>query len=166
MTTRAIGRFAALASGILMVCGPALGGGMVEGTWLTPDLAELTIGECELGFCGVLSKIVISEQHVAQYGVRPADIKVEEIIDAFNENPALRGRPMLGLQILTMRATSNPWHFEGEVYNPQDGKTYAGFMDVQDADTVILKGCALYVLCMDQVWTRVIVENLEAEVAQ
>src|SRR6218665_1247029 len=124
MTTRALRPFAAIVTAV-MTFGAAQAGGMVEGTWLTPDQAELTIAQCEQGFWGQLSKIVITEAHVAQYGVAPADIKIEEIVDQFNENKALRGRPMLGLQILTMRATDNPWHFEGEVYNPQDGKTYA-----------------------------------------
>lgn len=134
----------------------AVAGALVEGTWVTPDKAEMTIAECLEGYCGTLSKIVISDEQVAAYGARAADIKVEDLTDTFNEDPALKGRPMLGLQILSLKATDNPWHFEGEIYNPRDGKTYAGYMEVTGADSVVLKGCALYVLCQEQTWTRVV----------
>lgn len=143
----------------------AEGGTLVEGTWLTPDQAQMTIATCEHGICGTLSKIVITEAHVQQYGVDASAIDIGAITDVLNKDPALRGRPMLGLQILTLKATTNPWHYEGEIYNPQDGNTYAGFIDVKDADSIVLKGCALYVLCQEQVWTRVAVED-EAAVAQ
>ena len=72
---------------------------------------------------------------------------------------------MLGLQILTLKATDNPWHFTGDIYNPQDGNTYSGEISVKDADSIILKGCALYVLCQEQVWTRVTLEEGAAETA-
>ena len=32
-------------------------------------------------------------------------------------------------------------------------------ISVKDADSIVLKGCALYVLCQEQVWTRVIPEE-------
>jgi uncharacterized protein (DUF2147 family) len=165
MKMRAAGRFAALVTASIIVLGPtiALAGALVEGTWVTPELAEMTIAECPEGYCGVLSKIVITDEQVAQYGVSAAEIKVESITDEFNQDPALRGRPMLGLRMMTLRATSNPWQFEGEIYNPRDGNIYAGYMEVKDADTVVLKGCALYVICQEQVWTRVLMVEGEGE---
>jgi uncharacterized protein (DUF2147 family) len=156
--TRRPTRYAAVIAGFALIStapAGAMAGALVEGTWVTPDQAEMTIAPCEEGLlCGTLSKIVITEQHVQQYGAAASNIKVEELTDVFNEDPALKSRPMLGLQILTLRATDNPWHFEGEIYNPQDGKTYTGSMEVQGADTVVLKGCAFYVLCQEQTWTR------------
>lgn len=151
-------RLAALPFAALLALMPTLAsaGALIEGTWVTPDQAEMTIVPCEQGFCGVLSKIVITEAHVSQHGVDATSINVDELIDIFNEDPALRGRPMLGLQILTLRASDNPWHFEGDIYNPQDGKTYSGAMDVTGPDTILLKGCALYVLCQEQTWVRVV----------
>ena len=136
---------------------------LVEGVWTTPELSEMTIAPCEQGFCGTLSKIVITPEQVAQYGVAPEQIDIASLTDTFNEDPALKSRPMLGLQILTLRATDNPWRFEGEIYNPRDGKTYSGSIDVMGADSVLLKGCALYVLCQEQVWTRApVVEEVVA----
>jgi uncharacterized protein (DUF2147 family) len=139
----------------LALPGSGMAGTLVEGTWVTPEQAEMTIEPCGTALCGTLSKIVITEQHVQQYGADATSIEVEDLTDMFNEDPALKDRPMLGLQILTLRATDNPWHFEGEIYNPRDGKTYAGSMEVKGADTVVLKGCALIVLCQEQTWTRV-----------
>lgn len=133
----------------------AMAGALVEGTWVTPEQAEMTIAPCGEELCGTLSKIVITQEHVQQYGTQASGIQVEDLTDMFNEDPALKDRPMLGLQILTLKATENPWRFEGEIYNPRDGKTYAGSMEVMGADTVVLKGCALYILCQEQTWTRV-----------
>ena len=147
---------AALVAGLVLIPSlPVLAETLVEGTWVTPEQAEMTIAPCGEALCGTLSKIVITEQHVQQYGTDATSIKVEDLTDMFNEDPALKDRPMLGLQILTLRATDNPWRFEGEIYNPRDGKTYAGEMQVTGADTVVLKGCALYILCQEQTWTRV-----------
>ena len=140
----------------------ALAGALVEGTWRTPDQAEMTILECEQGLCGKLSKIVITDAHVEQYGVDASAIDVEAITDVMNKDPGLRQRPMLGLQILTLKATDNPWHFVGDIYNPQDGNTYSGEISVKDADSIVLKGCALYVLCQEQTWVRVPPEEAAA----
>ena len=158
MTFAKIGMTGALAAGLLTSTS-AFADALVEGTWLTPDQAEMTIEECEQGLCGTLSKIVITQAHVQQYGVDASAIDIESITDVMNKDPAMRERPMLGLQILTLKATDNPWHFTGDIYNPQDGNTYSGEISVKDADSIILKGCALYVLCQEQVWTRVIPEE-------
>lgn len=158
MTFSRISGVAALAAGLMVSTG-ASADALVEGTWLTPDQAEMTIQECEPNvLCGTLSKIVITQAHVQQYGVDPSAIDINAITDVMNKDPAMRDRPMLGLQILTLKATSNPWHFTGDIYNPQDGNTYSGEISVKDADSIVLKGCALYVLCQEQVWTRVIAE--------
>ena len=38
-----------------------------------------------------------------------------------------------------------------------------GYLEVMDADTVVLKGCALYVVCQEQVWTRVLMSRATGE---
>lgn len=163
MTTLATKRGLALAAAVLlpMIPAGAFAGALIEGTWVTPDQAEMTIAPCPEGLCGTLSKIVITQDHVNQYGVDASSIRIEDLTDALNEDPALRDRPMLGLQILTLRATDNPWQFTGEIYNPQDGKTYTGEMKVMGADSVALKGCALYILCQEQTWVRAPLEATE-----
>lgn len=159
MTSKAIATFTSIGMALALASGSASAEALIEGVWQTPDQAQMTIEECEAGLCGKLSKIVITEEHSKQYGVQAENIQIEDITDVFNKDPELRDRPMLGLQILTLRATDNPWRFEGEIYNPQDGNTYTGEIKVQDAHSIVLKGCALYVLCQEQTWTRVPLET-------
>jgi uncharacterized protein (DUF2147 family) len=140
--------------GLAMLAPAAQAQSMIEGTWLTPVGSEMTISSCVEGFCGYISKIVITDQIRAKYG--SAVDQVETYTDHNNRNPDLRHRPMHGLQILTLRQGASPWNFEGEIYNPEDGNTYAGYIEVKGPDTVILKGCALMVLCQEQEWRRVV----------
>jgi uncharacterized protein (DUF2147 family) len=126
---------------------------LIEGVWLTDSKSEMTIARCVEGFCGYISKIVVPDEIVAQYGDQLAAI--DTFTDYNNKDPALRDRPIQGLQILTLRGGGNPWYFEGEIYNPEDGNVYSGSVEVTGADSLKLKGCVLYVLCQEQVWTRV-----------
>lgn len=163
MISKAIATFTAIGTALALATGGAAAAALIEGVWQTPDQAQMTIEECGAQLCGKLSKIVITEEHSKQYGVEAESIRIEDITDVFNKDPELRDRPMLGLQILTLKATDNPWRFEGEIYNPQDGNTYTGEINVKDADNIVLKGCALYVLCQEQTWTRVPLEETAAE---
>ena len=43
---------------------------------------------------------------------------------------------------------------DGEIYNPEDGKTYDSEMEVIDADTVKVSGCVWFI-CKTQTWKRV-----------
>jgi uncharacterized protein (DUF2147 family) len=130
---------------------------IIEGVWLTTEKSEMTIARCVEGYCGYISKIVVPDDIIAKYG---DDLKAigTNFTDYNNKNPALRDRPIQGLQILTLRPGNNPWLFEGEIYNPQDGNVYAGSVEVMGADNIRLKGCVLYVLCQEQEWTRVVPE--------
>lgn len=127
---------------------------IVEGTWLTPQQSEMTISACVEGLCGYISKIVITDDIRAKYG-DAVDTAVV-FTDYNNKDPNLKHRPIEGLQILTLRQGADPWHYEGEIYNPEDGNTYAGFLEVTGADSMVLKGCAYIVICVEQEWRRVV----------
>lgn len=131
----------------------AQAGSLIEGTWLTPAQSEMTISACVEGYCGYISKIVITDEIRARYG--DAVDSVDTYTDAMNKDPRLRSRPVQGLRILTLRQAGDPWHFEGEIYNPEDGNTYAGYLEVTGPDTMKLKGCAMMVLCQEQEWVRI-----------
>lgn len=132
----------------------AQAGSLIEGVWLTAEKSEMTIAPCAEGHCGYITKIVVPQHIIDQYGDELEAIGTD-FTDHMNKDPALRNRPIQGLQILTLRQGGDPWHYEGEVYNPQDGNTYAGFIEVVDQDRIKLKGCAMMVLCQEQLWTRV-----------
>jgi uncharacterized protein (DUF2147 family) len=126
----------------------------IEGVWLTPDDAEVTVVECGEQYCGSLSRLSVSPELLAQHG-GDALAAMQSFVDDQNKDAALRTRPRLGLQIVTVRPTNDPGYFEGEVYNPTDGNTYSGSLQVVGPLQITLKGCALIILCREQIWSRV-----------
>lgn len=129
----------------------------IEGVWRTMLLSEVTISACPEGYCGYLSKIVVPEGRLsAAEAEAAAAMRPEDFFDHRNKEPSLRTRPMLGLQILTLRTGSKPHVFDGEIYNPEDGNTYSGYMELLGPDLVRLNGCVLFnVICRGEDWVRV-----------
>jgi Uncharacterized protein conserved in bacteria (DUF2147) len=82
--------------------------------------------------------------------------------DTENPDPALRGRPTLGIPILLglrpvveQRAEGPQTIWRGQIYNSRNGKTYDASIKPVDADTLHLEGCVLGGLfCGGQSWTR------------
>ena len=128
----------------------------IEGTWRTVSLSEVTITVCPDGFCGVLSNIVVPEGLLSGAEAEAAAaLGPENFFDERNQDPALRSRPMLGLQILTLVPSDKPDIYDGTIYNPEDGGTYKATITPVDADTLRLKGCIVWPLCKTQTWTRI-----------
>jgi uncharacterized protein (DUF2147 family) len=77
--------------------------------------------------------------------------------DTENPDPSKRDRPTLGLPILlNMQAsTRKPGWWDGEVYNAQNGKTYASHIALEGPGSLRIEGCVLQILCGGQTWTRV-----------
>lgn len=117
------------------------------GTWYTQDRdSQVRIVNCGGALCGNLTWL--KEPNDPATG-RPKTDKNN--VDASKQN-----RPLLGIPIvLTMRPSSTPDKWDGEVYNASDGKTYAGSFTLKGADTAELKGCVMAVFCKSQTWTRV-----------
>ena len=113
----------------------------------------MTIAPCVEGFCGYITKIVVPQRLIDQYGAEIA-ARDANYTDEMNPDPNLRGRPIQDLQILTLRQTGER-NYEGEVYNPEDGQTYAGYIEVLGPDEIKMKGCTMMVLCAEQIWVRV-----------
>jgi uncharacterized protein (DUF2147 family) len=128
---------------------------VIEGVWLTDSKSEMTISPCGQGWCGYITKIVVPERIKKQYG---DDLEAigDNYTDAMNPDPDLRDRPILGLQILTLKASSREKVFDGEIYNPEDGKTYSGYLEVVSDKKLVLNGCVMMGLfCKGEDWTRV-----------
>ncbi len=151
---------AALLTSFMMLGGSAVAAGNFDapeivGTWYTKSQSQVTIEPCEAGYCGTLTKIVIPQFLKDKYG---DDIEAMEgnYIDALNKDPALRSRPVLGLQILVLNARVGENRLEGTIYNPEDGETYNGFMEIIDENNIRLSGCILFnLICLGEDWTRV-----------
>jgi len=75
--------------------------------------------------------------------------------DIHNSDPSKRGLPTLGMPVLLhMKPGDDPGQWEGEVYNAQNGRTYDASIEIHDAGTLHVEGCALGVLCGGEDWTR------------
>lgn len=151
-----------LRSGLVLALGwavsaPALGQSPIVGVWRTMLQSEVMIEPCPEGYCGYLSTIVVPDGLLSgAEAAAAAQMKPEDFFDYRNKDPKLRSRPMLGLQILTLKPGNRTHIFEGKIYNPEDGNTYAGYMEMLGPDQVRLNGCVLFnLLCRGEDWVRV-----------
>jgi uncharacterized protein (DUF2147 family) len=75
-------------------------------------------------------------------------------IDRNNPDPALRARPLVGIEIVSgLRETSPGVWTGGRLYNPDDGRTYTGSARLKGG-LLELKGCAFNLVCRSQTWRR------------
>ncbi len=78
--------------------------------------------------------------------------------DEHNPDTAKQSRPTLGMPILLdmkpAQATPDKW--EGNIYNPENGKTYSAHIQLLSASKLEVKGCVLRYLCGGETWTRYI----------
>lgn len=76
-------------------------------------------------------------------------------IDEHNPDPAKRNRSVVGVQILLGMRPSEQGRWQGEIYNPDNGKTYLGYISLASDDVLRIDGCVLGgLLCGGENWTR------------
>ena len=116
-----------------------------QGTWLSGDGGtKVKISNCGGKLCGNVVWL--------QKPNDPATGKPKT--DALNPDPAKQSRPMLGLQVVHGLAPSGTNKWSGQIYNADDGSTYASNVSVTGADTLRVEGC-VGALCGGETWTRV-----------
>jgi uncharacterized protein (DUF2147 family) len=75
--------------------------------------------------------------------------------DDKNPDPALRQRPLLGLQIVHDLRTTGDNKWKGRIYDPNSGKTYKCTITLADENTLKLRGyIGISLLGRTEVWTR------------
>jgi uncharacterized protein (DUF2147 family) len=75
--------------------------------------------------------------------------------DTENPDPAKRKRPTLGMPVLLhMTPGDERGHWEGNVYNAENGNTYDASIEMRGRDKLHVEGCALGILCGGEDWTR------------
>ena len=110
------------------------------GVWLNPEnQSNVEFYRCGEGLCGKITKLATGGA----------------TIDEKNAEADKRGRPIMGLVIMEGAKKAGPAKWSGNLYNPTDGKTYAGSVTVKAKDTLELSGCVALVLCRTTSWTRV-----------
>ena len=123
----------------------AQGPGEPTGVWLTQaGDARVRVSKCGGGICGVI--VGLKEP------IDPATGKPQ--VDDKNPNPGLRKRPMIGLPLFSAMQPVAPNKWSGQIYNADDGGTYASSVSVTGPDTLKVEGC-VGALCGGETWTRV-----------
>ena len=116
-----------------------------SGTWLTQaGDARVKISKCGGGICGVV--VWLKEPYDTATGQPATDSK--------NPNPSLARRPIIGLPLFSGMQSSGPNKWSGQIYNADDGSSYASSVSVAGPDTLKVEGC-VGALCGGETWTRV-----------
>ena len=124
----------------------AQGAGEPTGVWLTQaGDARVKVSKCGGGgLCGVVVGL--------KDPIDPATGKPQ--VDDKNPNPALKKRPMIGLSLFSGMQPVGPSKWSGQIYNADDGSTYASSISVAGPDALRVEGC-VGALCGGETWTRV-----------
>jgi uncharacterized protein (DUF2147 family) len=119
------------------------------GYWMKPDAereSKIQVFKCGAGKKNLCAKIAWLKE--------PNDSKGKPLHDVRNENPAMRGRSIVGLAIFTGLAPSAPSTWTGKIYNPEDGHTYSATLTVLSRKQILLRGCKAWLLCGEKQWLR------------
>jgi len=113
----------------------------VAGDWVIQDkTAVITIAPCGNRMCGRIAKALVIKPGHAQ-------------TDVNNPNPALRNKPLIGLQILSGFVPKPDRWDEGLIYDPEGGKSYKSILRLNADGSLKVSGCILF-FCQSQRWTR------------
>jgi uncharacterized protein (DUF2147 family) len=122
----------------------AQAGGDVNGIWLTQaGDARVRVSKCNGGICGVIVWL--------RDPVNPATGKPQ--VDDKNPNPSLAKRPMIGLPLFSAMPPSAPGKWSGQIYNADDGSSYASNISLLGPDSLKVEGC-VGALCGGETWSR------------
>lgn len=129
-----------LIAALALAFAPPPAGADIAGTWMTQNRKILVrIGACGDHLCGRVAKIL-----------KPLPYRKSH--DLANPDPALRGRSIVGIEILSdLRRDGDGWR--GQVYDPVHGKSYRTVVRRSDDDTLEVKGC-VSIICKTQLWPR------------
>jgi uncharacterized protein (DUF2147 family) len=118
--------------------------GDVSGIWLTQaGDAKVRVSKCSGGICGV---IVWLKAPIDPATGKPA-------VDDKNPNPSLARRPMIGLPLFAGMQPSGPNKWSGQIYNADDGSSYASNISLAGPDSLRVEGC-VGMLCGGESWSR------------
>lgn len=127
------------------------------GTWLTEDgRAKIRLDRCGPGAANVCGKVVWMRVPNGPDG--------NPMLDQKNPDPKKRGRPILGLQIITGLKPADD-RFAGEIYKADEGKIYQVELERESEGKLSISGCLLGLLCGSQTWSRVPDVNQQAAVS-
>ena len=130
-----------LALGLLVAAAPAGAAEPITGRWVTAEKdAVVAIAQCGKALCGRIERFLVPPPQ----GNDQRDVN--------NSDPAKRSRKLLGTAILTgLTADGDLW--QGQVYDPKQGKTFTAKVRRKPDGTLEMKGC-IGPFCQTQVWKK------------
>ena len=130
---------------IALLCVSAVASFAIDatGTWRTEEDATVRVSGCGGGLCATIASL--REPNDPQTGKPKTDIH--------NVDPSKRNRPIVGIQIFTGLRPEGANKWTGQIYNPEDGKTYDANVVLENASTLRVQGCVLFI-CKTKTWTR------------
>lgn len=103
------------------------------GLWRAKDGAQIRVAACgKERLCGYLAST--NPRIDPETGKPP--------VDKHNPDPAKRGRPLAGIQILFGMTPSGPGEWSGQLYNDDDGRIYDGKLKHLGPGEIRIEGCA------------------------
>jgi uncharacterized protein (DUF2147 family) len=127
----------------LLAAAAAISPDTALGRWRTETRGGIVeIERCGASICGRL---------MSSDGLRANP----NLLDGHNKDVSLRGRRLMGLQVLGGFARGDGEWSGGTIYNGDDGGTYRATVTPIDADRLRVKGCIIWPLCKSQTWTRI-----------
>lgn len=122
----------------LFLAAPAQAAPPIAGRWVTQEGDSIvTIGPCGEQTCGKITTFL-----------RKPD--TPNPTDRNNPDPALRGRPVLGMAVLT-GFTDQGKDWRGRIYDPRSGKSYKSILSRNSDGTLKVQGCIAFI-CRTQTW--------------
>ena len=118
------------------------------GIWTNSEKkATFEIYKCGDKLCGKIASLTVPND--------PATSKPKT--DTQNPDPKMRSRPRLGMVFMQgfVYDDDNKWD-DGKIYDPETGKTYSCYMQMESANSMEVKGYIGFSLIgKSQSWTRV-----------
>jgi uncharacterized protein (DUF2147 family) len=144
-------RVAAPAIAIILAAASTSTAGTPVGLWYAEGgAAQVAIDTCGDALCG---RVVWLRS--------PFDDDGCDLRDRYNSDPALRRRPVVGLDVLHgLKPRADGTWDDGSIYDPSTGNTYACSLTLDGADRLRLRGyLGFRLLGRTTTWTRVGTEN-------
>jgi uncharacterized protein (DUF2147 family) len=104
-----------------------------RGLWLAQDGATVRVSSCGKELCATMAT---AKSRVDPQTGRPWT-------DKNNPDPSLRGRPLVGVQVLSSMTPDGPGRWSGQLYNTDNGQTYPGHLSEIDHNTLRVEACVI-----------------------
>jgi uncharacterized protein (DUF2147 family) len=103
------------------------------GVWRDKDGGTIRVYHCGAGMCATIATVA-----------PPLDPTTgKPWTDKHNADASKRGRPLIGVQVLSVMQPNGAGKWSGTLYDPDRGQTYVGNLVELGPDSIRIEGCAL-----------------------